>query len=67
MSDQRGGLFEALSADAQVVALDVINAGKPLGHIPVQVVDVAANDNGQQVVATADGDYRGGNFINGSW
>jgi hypothetical protein len=27
VSDQRGGLFEALRADAEVVVLDVINAG----------------------------------------
>ena len=52
VSDQRGGLFESLRTDAEVVALDVINAGKPLGHISVEVFDAAADDNGQQVVAT---------------
>jgi hypothetical protein len=52
VSDQRGGLFEALCADAEVVAPDAINAGKPLGDIPVEIVDVAADDNSQQVVAT---------------
>ena len=34
VGDQRGGLCKALRADAEVVALGVINAGKPLGHIP---------------------------------
>jgi len=42
----------ALGYRTPVVAPDAINAGKPLGDMPVEIVDVAADDNSQQVVAT---------------
>ena len=44
--NQRGGLFEALSADADVIALNVVNAGESLGEISVEVIDIATDADG---------------------
>jgi hypothetical protein len=44
--NQRGGLFEALSADADGIALNVVNAGESLGEIPVEVIDIATDADG---------------------
>jgi hypothetical protein len=63
--DQRSGLLEALRVDADVVALNLLDAGKPRGQIPVQVIDVATDDDSQQVVATTDGDHRGSLLVCG--
>ena len=64
MENQRPGLFEALGADADGVALDVIDGRQPFGYIAVEMVGVAANGNGRQVIASAHGDD-GGDFVVG--
>jgi hypothetical protein len=63
--DQRGGLFQALRANAEVVALDVIDAGQSLCQVPLEVIRVAADDDRQQVAATTDGDNRGDLVVSG--
>lgn len=59
MRDQRCGLFEALGANAHVVALNVVDAGQSLSYISVEVNGIPADGYGEQIVSTAEGDGGG--------